>query len=439
MHGSYADVIADASGKLAQAIVSTEAETSALGRDADGVVRLLVWELGRLVTEMVVNEMSRRATEAAQRGGLRVHRRKRVRFFGLFGPMEVDSPYLYDRSTRRSARPVKDRLGITHEGRSRAVDRALTDFGAEESFGQAAKRFEEHYGWPVNRTTLMRVVEQEAVEAERFVQARLDAEGAAFEEHPTSRPTVKEVLVELDGCEIRTGELQPAQEPGETSDRGLPRRQRKEQWREVRIGLARQLEEADATYVGRMDTYPEVVSQLFRAGVSHGLSPDTETIGVADGGNGLMEELQVQFPNLTFILDRPHVVQHLHETAEAMALDKDPRHHWVSRHISRIDAGDVRMVIQELRQHRGEGSERTRQLAQYLHRFRHCVHYDAYKARGFPIGSGQVESAHRWIPQKRLKLPGATWKPDTINPMLALRILRANGWWQQYWDTRNAA
>jgi hypothetical protein len=27
------------------------------------------------------------------------------------------------------------------------VQRALGDFGAEESFGQAAKLFEEHYGW----------------------------------------------------------------------------------------------------------------------------------------------------------------------------------------------------------------------------------------------------------------------------------------------------
>jgi hypothetical protein len=34
-----------------------------------------------------------------------------------------------------------------------AVKRALTDFGAEESFGQAAKRFQEHYGWQVERSS----------------------------------------------------------------------------------------------------------------------------------------------------------------------------------------------------------------------------------------------------------------------------------------------
>lgn len=52
---------------------------------------------------------------------------------------------------------------------------------------------------------------------------------------------------------------------------------------------------------------------------------------------------------------------------------------------------------------------------------------------GLPVGSGEIESAHRYIPQKRLKIPGACWHPNTINPMLALRIIRANNWWQDFW------
>lgn len=37
------------------------------------------------------------------------------------------------------------------------------------------------------------------------------------------------------------------------------------------------------------------------------------------------------------------------------------------------------------------------------------------------------ESAHRTIPQRRLKLPGAWSRIDTIDEMLGLRVLRANG------------
>lgn len=57
---------------------------------------------------------------------------------------------------------------------------------------------------------------------------------------------------------------------------------------------------------------------------------------------------------------------------------------------------------------------------------------------GLPIGSGEIESTHRYIPQKRLEIPGATWHPDTINPMLApmlaLPVIRANNWWADFWQ-----
>ena len=41
------------------------------------------------------------------------------------------------------------------------------------------------------------------------------------------------------------------------------------------------------------------------------------------------------------------------------------------------------------------------------------------------------------IPQKRLKIPGASWNADSIDPMLALRILRADDWWEDFWNQRN--
>ena len=47
------------------------------------------------------------------------------------------------------------------------------------------------------------------------------------------------------------------------------------------------------------------------------------------------------------------------------------------------------------------------------------MHYQKYREWGLPIGPGEIESSHRYIPQKRLKIPGATWHPNMINPMLA--------------------
>ena len=351
----------------------------------------------------------------------------------------MDSPYLYDRKTGQSSRPVQDVLGIRDGGRSSTVERVLTDFGAEDSFGQAANRFEEHYGWHVDRGSVRRVTRKIAADIEQWVASRLESEEAAFSESLAARPGADQMLSEQDGSMVRTGVSSPMPQEETTPVRGVRRSQREERWREVRVGVTRQLDQPDAIYVAAMTGYPDLTRRLFGAAVSCGLSSRSETICIGDGANGLMEEMLSQFPNAMFILDRPHLVSHVHETAEEMGLVDDARADWVNQLMARIDRGEVGHAIAELRVHHAQGHDRARRLMGYLDRLRNCVHYDAYRKRGLPIGSGEVESAHRSIPQKRLKLPGACWHPDSINPMLALRVLRANDWWHEFWEQRTAA
>jgi len=45
----------------------------------------------------------------------------------------------------------------------------------------------------------------------------------------------------------------------------------------------------------------------------------------------------------------------------------------------------------------------------------------------------------RYIIQQRIKIPGAWWKFENADKMLALRVTRANGNWENYWDSRKAA
>jgi hypothetical protein len=71
----------------------------------------------------------------------------------------------------------------------------------------------------------------------------------------------------------------------------------------------------------------------------------TQVYAVADGGNPLREALQNQFPRLTFILECPHLKQHLYGGAEAMALTGYERHNWVSDKLHLIDQGLVKLVI----------------------------------------------------------------------------------------------
>lgn len=436
MRESYLKAIQIASAVLSEALMA-EPDDCLHVESVEAALQPLVREVGRQAEQAVLAERAKELVDAQLVAGRHLERRTEVAFEGVFGPMAVESPYFSRGGTEEGARPVQDQLRIVARGRSQRLQRALTDFGAEESFGQAAKRFEEHYGWAVGRTSVLRLVENVAREAEGFVEAKWKAGAEQIELRTTGG--VEQLLIEMDGGEIRTGKLVPAPELGKTEVRGLEKRKRETQWRDVRMGLARPLTELEPTYVGKLDSYPVVVGQIRGAAGLRGLSPKTEVVACTDGGNGIREEIETQFAGCRYVLDRCHAVSHVAETAAAMGLKGTDKDRWVAHQMARLDEGDVRLVLDTLMAHRGRGRARATRLHGYLTRFKDAVHYDAFKKAGLPIGSGEIEAAHRVVPQKRLKLPGAWWNECTVNPMLALRVLRANGWWGEFWRQRSAA
>ena len=169
-------------------------------------------------------------------------------------------------------------------------------------------------GWKVERGAIRREVEAIANEAESYVEKRLLALETKFKNliPPKKRTGWNRVLVELDGCQIRTGILMSSATEELTPLRRLKKRKRQTDWREVRVGLARPVENKESrTFIARMGQYPELVPQLHSAAVDQGLSTYTLVFGVADGGNGLKEALEDKFTNFQFILDYAHFKQHL--------------------------------------------------------------------------------------------------------------------------------
>lgn len=355
----------------------------------------------------------------------------------IFGPVELRSPYLWKKG-QQAAKPLREPMGITHHGRSEAVNRALSDFGSEESFEHAAKRFTEHYHYELSSSAASRVTKEVAEEALTYVEEKLSIAGETDEQASKYGKMVEHMLIELDACKIRTATLEVIENSEErTPVYNHPKKRKIIQWRDVRMGLSRPLDSLSKTYVGKMGSYSDVVEQLFQASVLDGMSAETDVVGVADGGNGLKESLEVRFPNLQFILDKTHLKDHLYETAEELGISKQDRPGWVTSRLKAVSHGDVAQVKQELEEeYKKHPHPRLKRLIGYITRFYDALHYDAFKAKGYPIGSGEIESAHRSVPQKRLKLPGACWHPDSINPMLALRILRADDWWDEFWEDR---
>ena len=141
MKPGYTDIIFEMSSTLCQAILEREPDLAQRVHELDGEVNKILRRLGFFVVSLVLGELSNKVTLAAKEKDLTIHRAKRIQSSSLFGVVEILSPYLRNKNTNTSSRPVKEQLGIEHGDISIAVQRAMSDFGAEESFGQAAKSF----------------------------------------------------------------------------------------------------------------------------------------------------------------------------------------------------------------------------------------------------------------------------------------------------------
>ena len=158
--------------------------------------------------------------------------------------------------------------------------------------------------------------------------------------------------------------------------------------------------------------------------------------GAGDGAPWIAQQVAAVFPRQRFLLDRYHLLEHLHEAASALTPgDAEAAQAWVKEQASRIDAGGVAGVVAEFRSRAGASVEHPLyRLSGYLENRQRQMDYAAARQEGLPTGSGAVEGGHRYLIQARLKLPGTWWKKETVNPILALRSPRANDRWEAFWN-----
>ena len=76
--------------------------------------------------------------------------------------------------------------------------------------------------------------------------------------------------------------------------------------------------------------------------------------------------------------------------------------------------------------------------ADYLLKHAAYLHYDRYLAAGYPIATGVIEGACRYLVRDRMELTDARWRLVGAEAVLKLRSLRASGDFDEYWDFHEA-
>lgn len=327
------------------------------------------------------------------------------------------------RQGRRRVRAFSASAKVRHRCCSLPLQRVITDFGADGSFAQAMDKVVEHYGVLLSETTIRRITEFHA-------QAIFDS--MALEGRWPDTPGVAVVVAEMDGGMVPTVEPDLAQ-PDQRKGKRL-------QWKEAKICMAHALGSRVVSYGGTLrGDVDQAGAQLFHCAREVGFGTQTRVHAVGDGAEWIATQVEHRFgANGGYLVDFYHVCEYLSAASKALCGDELSARRWLNEQKARLKAGAAQAVIAALAvdleaPEVADAEAPVRQCHRYLNNRLDQLNYQGAIAQQWPIGSGEIESAHRYVVQQRLKRPGAWWLPSNAEYMLALRLNRANRRWHSYW------
>jgi hypothetical protein len=377
-----------------------------------------------------------------------VQRRPGAEVRSLQGQHSVQGVALQCASCGLTWRPVHEKLGI--EGQYHTTlrfERLSSDFCLDKGSPSATRRLKEHHGIEVGRTTVLQHTEQRGAEAREFIERKLQQARQESESHRGKPLRVAEVFVQMDSSSGKT--VKPLARPTVTNEasvertpvRGLVKMKRPVEGRQVKLLCAQARGEASWAYHAYIGEFDEAVVPLQGLAATRGWQDGTLAVMTSDGEASIQEAGKGAFdPDFQFILDRPHAMSHLgdvplHTPERRLPLPKDE---WLKYATARLHQGEALKLVEETRDiakrlPKGEGRTKVENAAIYFEKRAAATHYDAFKERGWPIASGNVEGGHRAFIHPISKR-GAGWLVDNLNGVVALACIRQSDWWEEYWD-----
>jgi hypothetical protein len=164
---------------------------------------------------------------------------------------------------------------------------------------------------------------------------------------------------------------------------------------------------------------------------------------VVDGNNAQIDAINAHAAkrqmNVPILIDFIHVVQYVWKAAGTFFTTGDPdARTWVKDQAAKILAGKARDVCAGIRRRATTYGYSTAEregadtCATYLENKKDYLDYPAFLAAGWPVASGLIEGAARWLIKDRMEVTGARWSLDGAEAVLKLRALTGNGDFDDY-------
>ena len=352
------------------------------------------------------------------------------RIVTLFGELpEIRRTYYWNEDSHSGHYPFDDRLGLVGRYTPAAADE-MARCAVSHPYKDAAEAFSRCHAFKVSPDTIREIVGMLYDESSAFAKGSGGGERDACDE----KAGIACVMADGTGMPMRKECLKGA--------KGKDGRARTREVKAGAIFVASKTKDNEphrdldtTTYVAtthRREKFGKYLRSEFDRRFSR--EPDT-VLYITDGGKWLHSIHESEFPFAVEILDVYHAVEHLKPLLAGLGIKENSkewkyRHHYWSECIK---AGKVQNVLdyiwKNMRARLGKDAMRE---YKYYRSNAGRMKYDEYRANGWFIGSGVIESGCKTVVGQRFKQSGMIWSLKGAKALLPLRTLYKSNRLEQF-------
>jgi hypothetical protein len=380
-------------------------------------------------------------------GTLDYQRMREATITSVFGKTSYRRAYYAGRWCQKGKAPLDDQFGL----KPGAVTAGLA--GIEFSYDQSPKWLQAYLLFEVSENTVRSETERMGALQEKQEEAliqRTQDEIYLQERQRMPGQVVNRLYGSMDAAKVR---IEPRPKKGQAPEEH-------EDWRDIKVlcwfetesvppaqRSARQRKQAEREQVAlraknlryfcNITEADDFGQLLWATGCSLKADLSSELIFLADGAVWIWNLVAKYYPNAIQIVDWYHAEEHLEIVASAAFPQGPDRNNWLEGVKQALWEGQVEQVISAC-EALAASCDLARKDAHYFYTNAERMRYDRFRAAGYMIGSGTVESGCKQIVTHRLKLPGAQWTiPGAVYTAKA-RAAWLSGHWQTLCDQRSA-
>ena len=344
----------------------------------------------------------------------------------VLGEVQLKRPYYLCAACHHGTCPLDAALGFCAGGMSAGLQEVLALLGVQFPFEEAVQMLAQLTLVQVSPNTCRKATE--AVGGLVAEQEQVAVAAAWDRQHPTL-PAVSEAIqgdfyISMDGVTVHLeGEGWKNQWLGAVYTTQATTTTKRPETLAVRTR-----QPSFYTDLTDIETFGR---QLWLEAQRRGLAHAQQVIVIGDGAHWIWKQAEEHFPNATQILDWYHASTYVWKAANTIfGENTDFAKHFAHQQLDLLWAGNVPAVLQRLEPY-ADQKPLVNDTLTYFRNNQHRMRYDFYRAQGWQVGSGTIESGCKHVIAARLKQAGMLWSRHGARCVAKLRAALKSGRWRQ--------